>query len=225
MSPTTRVDAVQGPDSAIGSPPGNRECAEQFPEFCLHSDDRDLRDLQNDDSDGASQSCYSSRPSTPLAKSPLSARSSILSTASTAASSIASFPYYGSKRSSVESSGQVYDPWTSPTPPQRCRRDKEALQAARFQRSGSRSLSLGTKNKPPSSSVSTSKPRRFQRSTSSPADALAAIEPPHDQGLTRMAFAEQQRWITVQEKTFTKWYEILLVGNKESSGLIKFVVF
>jgi hypothetical protein len=67
---------------------------------------------------------------------------------------------------------------------------------------------LGTKNKPsPPPSSSASKPRRFKRSTSSPADALAAIEPPHDQGLTRMAFAEQQRWITVQEKTFTKWYD------------------
>jgi hypothetical protein len=24
--------------------------------------------------------------------------------------------------------------------------------------------------------------------------------------LTKMAFAEQQRWVTVQQKTFTKWY-------------------
>jgi hypothetical protein len=48
--------------------------------------------------------------------------------------------------------------------------------------------------------------RRFTPSASDPADALAAVEPPHDQRLTRMAFAEQQRWVTVQQKTFTKWY-------------------
>jgi hypothetical protein len=32
-----------------------------------------------------------------------------------------------------------------------------------------------------------------------------ALEPPHEQLLARMAFAEQQQWITVQQKTFTKW--------------------
>ncbi|TVY86558.1 Alpha-actinin-like protein, partial [Lachnellula willkommii] len=47
----------------------------------------------------------------------------------------------------------------------------------------------------------------FQRQTSSlPADhGLKAVEPPHEQALTKMAFAEQQKWITVQQKTFTKW--------------------
>lgn len=33
-----------------------------------------------------------------------------------------------------------------------------------------------------------------------------ASVPPHEQLLARMAFAEQQQWITVQQKTFTKWY-------------------
>lgn len=33
------------------------------------------------------------------------------------------------------------------------------------------------------------------------------VEPPHEKALTSMAFAEQQKWITVQQKTFTKWYE------------------
>ena len=47
--------------------------------------------------------------------------------------------------------------------------------------------------------------KRFQTS-SLPADhGLKAIEPPHEQALTKMAFAEQQKWITVQQKTFTKW--------------------
>ncbi|KAJ4200749.1 alpha-actinin [Fusarium falciforme] len=89
---------------------------------------------------------------------------------------------------------------SSPTP--RSRRDKSQLHAARLQRSGSTStsLSLGLhKAKKPS------KPRRFSPSSSTPADALAAVEPPHDQGLTRMAFAEQQQWVKVQQKTFTKW--------------------
>jgi hypothetical protein len=37
-----------------------------------------------------------------------------------------------------------------------------------------------------------------------------ACKPPHEQLLARMAFAEQQQWITVQQKTFTKWYMGLL---------------
>ena len=50
--------------------------------------------------------------------------------------------------------------------------------------------------------------RGFRQKTSSlPADhGFKAIEPPHEQVLTKMAFAEQQKWITVQQKTFTKWY-------------------
>ena len=50
--------------------------------------------------------------------------------------------------------------------------------------------------------------RGFRQKTSSlPADyGLKALEPPHEQVLTKMAFAEQQKWITVQQKTFTKWY-------------------
>jgi hypothetical protein len=52
------------------------------------------------------------------------------------------------------------------------------------------------------------RPRGFRTKTSSlPADhGLKAIEPPHEQALAKMAFAEQQKWITVQQKTFTKWY-------------------
>jgi hypothetical protein len=53
---------------------------------------------------------------------------------------------------------------------------------------------------------------RFQkRSTASfPTDhGLKAIEPLHEHVMTKMAFAEQQKWITVQQKTFTKWYEYM----------------
>ena len=98
-------------------------------------------------------------------------------------------------------------------PPQaltRSRRDAKQLHAVRLQRSGSTALALAKKD-----GSGSSKPRRFQRSSSNPADALSATEPPHEQGLTRMAFAEQQRWITVQQKTFTKWLNTKL----EARGL------
>ncbi|WYZ40641.1 hypothetical protein EsH8_IV_000982 [Colletotrichum jinshuiense] len=94
----------------------------------------------------------------------------------------------------------------SPSP--RSRRDKKDLHAARLQRSGSSNLALSRKE-------SNAKKNRFRSATgSSPADALAALEPPHDQGLTRMAFAEQQKWITVQQKTFTKWMNTKLEARQ-----------
>ncbi|KAK4180046.1 hypothetical protein QBC36DRAFT_358767 [Triangularia setosa] len=103
-------------------------------------------------------------------------------------------------------------------PPQRpltrSRRDAKQLHAARLQRSGSTSLALTSKRE-------NSKKGRFKRA-STPADALAATEPPHEQGLTRMAFAEQQRWITVQQKTFTKWLNTKLeVRNLEVKDLVQ----
>lgn len=36
-------------------------------------------------------------------------------------------------------------------------------------------------------------------------EGLKAVEPIHDPKLGKMAYAEQQQWITVQQKTFTKW--------------------
>ncbi|KAK0654519.1 hypothetical protein QBC41DRAFT_369229 [Cercophora samala] len=111
----------------------------------------------------------------------------------------------------------------SPSPPglgapqrplTRSRRDAKQLHAARLQRSGSTSLALASKRE-------NSKKGRFKRA-STPADALAATEPPHEQGLTRMAFAEQQRWITVQQKTFTKWLNTKLeVRNLEVKDLVQ----
>ncbi|KAF4457578.1 hypothetical protein F53441_628 [Fusarium austroafricanum] len=110
-------------------------------------------------------------------------------------------------------------PPSSPTP--RTRRDKSQLHAARVQRSGSTTISTGfplgfQKGKQPSSS------RRFTPNGSTPADALTAVEPPHDQKLTRMAFAEQQRWVTVQQKTFTKWLNTKIEArNLEVKDLVK----
>lgn len=136
-------------------------------------------------------SCYSQAST--------SARSSTISSVSTSISTADSYaPEYckDAAHDQEQQQRQQARPRTSSSP--RSRRDKKALHAARLQRSGSTSLPLAVKDKSPKS-------KRFLRSASNPAEALAAVEPPHDQGLTKMAFAEQQRWITVQQKTFTKW--------------------
>ncbi|KAF4637263.1 hypothetical protein G7Y89_g816 [Cudoniella acicularis] len=103
---------------------------------------------------------------------------------------------------------------SSPATSIKSRRDRASLQkeanrskqfTTRLQRSASASASTD-----PSGEILPAGKRRgrFQnrQTTSLPADhGLKAIEPPHEQALTKMAFAEQQKWITVQQKTFTKW--------------------
>ncbi|PHH62151.1 hypothetical protein CDD81_7525 [Ophiocordyceps australis] len=125
-------------------------------------------------------------------------------------------------RSSTLSSCSTLDPLlhthqdSSSPPTQRNRRDKKLLHAARQQQSASgRTLGDSQRKK--------QKSRWFQRTSgSSPADALAAVEPVHDQGLARMTFAEQQRWVTVQQKTFTKWLNNKLVARElEVKDLVK----
>ncbi|PHH52245.1 Alpha-actinin-like protein 1 [Ceratocystis fimbriata CBS 114723] len=102
----------------------------------------------------------------------------------------------------------------------RSRYNKQELHAARVQRSASKSVSFGSS--PPPGERRTSIQTRFKRSASSPAEALAAVEPPKEQGLTKMAFAEQQRWITVQQKTFTKWLNTKIeVRNLQVNDLVK----
>lgn len=170
--------------------PGNLE---HFPQFCLHaSNDGGSNDHFHNPRHSSSSSGsilgadFASRPgSPPLSK---SSRSPTASSVSTSATSVdADSPPPPSAEASLRRRA----------PTQRSRRDKNELHAARQQRSGRDRQPLGPK---------TTKARRFQRSSnSSPADALAAVEPAHDQGLARMTFAEQQRWITVQQKTFTKW--------------------
>lgn len=166
--------------------PGNVDGAERFPEFCLHSD------AAIDDIDDSS---YYSQAST-------SARSSTISSVSTFISTADSCSSYCSVPREEETEKPQRQQSHQSSPP-RSRRDKQQLQAARLQRAASTSSSLGVGSN--AGKDRQTKTRRFQRSTSGPAEALAAVEPPHDQGLTRMAFAEQQRWITVQQKTFTKW--------------------
>jgi hypothetical protein len=211
--------------------PGNVECGEQFPAFCLHqlssgtsspgrktstSTSTDI-DIDIDiDNDNDSQYTAAS-----------SARSSIISVVSTAPSSVTSClnepddklrssiyrprtPSFASgacasaasPNSSSSSTSSAAAASAAATNPARSRRNKRELQAARQQRSASNCLPLTSE---PKAASPAAKKKRFQRSFSSPADALAAVEPPRDQGLAKMAYAEQQMWISVQQKTFTKW--------------------
>ncbi|PTB64360.1 hypothetical protein BBK36DRAFT_1136083 [Trichoderma citrinoviride] len=61
-------------------------------------------------------------------------------------------------------------------------------------------------------------------SEASSADVLvdsSSIRGAHDQFLNRMTYSEQQRWITVQEKTFTKWLNTKIVArNLEVKDLV-----
>jgi len=180
---------------STGAVPGN-ESSERFPEYCLHTGSDDQRPLSLSLQSTTSSSEYSERD-TDLFD---SRRASIISTASSFQSVYT--PVAANSCSNFHNTSST----TSPQPLTRSRRDAKQLHAARLQRSGSTSSPLGS-NRERKDSSPTSKTRRFHRGTigSSPQDALAATEPPHEQGLTRMAFAEQQRWITVQQKTFTKW--------------------
>lgn len=103
---------------------------------------------------------------------------------------------------------------TPPSPPasikgrrNRASQQREANRSKQFTSRLQRSVTTTEK---PSDSVLLGRRRGqgFRRQTTSlPIDhGLKAVEPPHDQPLTKMAFAEQQKWITVQQKTFTKWY-------------------
>ncbi|KJZ74055.1 hypothetical protein HIM_06504 [Hirsutella minnesotensis 3608] len=199
--------------------PGNPEGVERFPQLCLQASgygetasgdehDRSHNNHHNQNhrfsassiatstaSSNRISSDFSSRPGSP-------SRSRAVSSVSTSATSVEGDSLSPSKRASL-------DPLA---PTQRSRRDKQVLHAARQQRSRSDRQPVAPKR---------SKGRRFQNSKSSPADALAAVEPVHDQGLTRMTFAEQQRWVTVQQKTFTKWLNTKLVArNVEVKDLV-----
>ncbi|KAK0748772.1 hypothetical protein B0T21DRAFT_324711 [Apiosordaria backusii] len=145
-------------------------------------------------------------------------RSSIVSSASSCTSHSTECPDSAQAGVIPTAKSPPHPPHPPHPPPKRpltrSRRDAKQLHAARLQRSGSTSLALASKRE-------NSKKGRFKRA-STPADALAATEPPHEQGLTRMAFAEQQRWITVQQKTFTKWLNTKLeVRSLEVKDLVQ----
>ncbi|TEA15580.1 Alpha-actinin-like protein 1 [Colletotrichum sidae] len=170
------AERPQGPRPLSGSNlPGNVQCNEEFPEFCLH-----------DHSTISATSPASTTPTTPTNTEHSHSTSAKTSPAS-------------SRDRTNSAAGSSTANTNNSTPSSRSRRDKQDLHAARLQRSGSSSITHTRKE-------SIAKKNRFRSATgSSPADALAAIEPPHEQGLTRMAYAEQQQWVTVQQKTFTKW--------------------
>lgn len=101
----------------------------------------------------------------------------------------------------------LVSPIPPPSPPTsiKSRRDRSSLQ-----REANRSRQFTTRQQRSATTNSIDLPRQrpkpFQRPSSAPQESgLKALEPLHEQNLTKMAFAEQQKWITVQQKTFTKW--------------------
>jgi hypothetical protein len=104
-------------------------------------------------------------------------------------------------------------PQSPPTPPTKSRRDlkREANRSQKFITTRLRSSTNGSEESDAplgrEGRRRKFKPQRnglpLQNQTK---EALKAVEPLHDPVLTKMAFAEQQKWITVQQKTFTKWY-------------------
>jgi hypothetical protein len=200
----TKIATMDAP-SARGSPgplpplqPGNGEPSEHFPELCLQS--------------------HQSRASTPTSSrySTISTTSTV-STAPSCADSLYHDPDWPLKPSpSTRARPRTCSELSATTGTPRTRRDKQELHAARQQRSDSRSsrFTVGPSVRKPatpgphssaSPSASPSSGRRWEKSTGTFADALAAVEPPREKERTKMAFSDQQRWITVQQKTFTKW--------------------
>lgn len=145
-------------------------------------------------------------------------------------------------------SSRSYDPQSQANSPQRpltrSRENAKQLHAARQQkRAASQSLANdpaaedkerdGHKNDRDPDDVTsrlrrrTGNARRLRKGTNpeSRQTALAATEPgapPHEKLLTKMAFAEQQHWITVQQKTFTKWLNTKIdVRGLEVKDLVK----
>ncbi len=97
----------------------------------------------------------------------------------------------------------------SPQPSIRIRnRSSQQREAFRSRQFTSRLQRTASESENTSSDPLGRKKSKYRRGTTSlpPEEGLKALEPPHEQGLTKMAYADQQRWITVQQKTFTKWY-------------------
>ena len=142
-----------------------------------------------------------------------------------------SVPAYDVNNTTSPSLSQPPFPQSPPTPPRKSRRDlqKEANRSQQFTTRLQRSSTTGSADGE-APIGRRGRRRRFHRPTSLPAkenqtdEALKAVEPLHEQVLTKMAFAEQQKWITVQQKTFTKWYALLhesLSGSSGTNGLLK----
>jgi hypothetical protein len=64
--------------------------------------------------------------------------------------------------------------------------------------------------------------RRLHQATTEVVKGPIWIEIPQPALFNKMAYAEQQRWITVQQKTFTKWLNTKLeVRNLEVKDLVQ----
>jgi type IV secretory pathway VirB10-like protein len=103
-----------------------------------------------------------------------------------------------------------------PTPPQNPRRVRDRLSVQK-EREINRSKQFTNRLQRSASSTSPEdtvrrdsniRRRTVQRYSAPVQDAGKNNEKANEQVLTKMAFAEQQRWITVQQKTFTKWYSL-----------------
>lgn len=160
-----------------GLQPGNLEWVETFPDFCLLQHPSPVHFFYT----SAASTNGSSRPGSALSRS-------------------ATFSSVSTDRSSVEPPSPVSV--HTKRPAQRTRQFKKALlQAAQLERPETKGppLELETKS-------NYFKAQRLIQYSDKPADTAAAVGPVHEQGLVKMTFAEQQRWVTVQQKTFTKWY-------------------
>lgn len=216
--------------------PGNGQWAEQDPEFCLHrsvyeSSAYKPRHTTSSPSSTPQTSHYYPSPSRSRSpSSPSSPPNPSTPSILPALLPCCSGPPKPNPRLSppphqqLEAPGRELHSWSSPaSPAPRSRPERQALYAARLQRSGSSSSSSSSGASPLGIkavvSPSPTEPKSARRGTTSPADKRRTPDPLHDQGLVRMAFAEQQRWITVQQKTFTKWCALMAEASLQRPAL------
>lgn len=121
----------------------------------------------------------------------------------TSTSTYSSFSPSSSARSSICSTAtNKFGSSTVSSPPRiRSRTQKEANQQVRIRSLRERSFSAPKER---DQLVVKTESRGFKHRLSNSLP-LGGSELGHEQSLTRMAALEQQKWITVQQKTFTKW--------------------
>lgn len=109
---------------------------------------------------------------------------------------------------------KVETPPSPPSQPEKRRRDRLSLQK---EREANRSKQFTTRLRSASGdkdSLGKGKRNFQQRQRNSLGSEGSNGEADDQKVLTKMAFAEQQKWITVQQKTFTKWCVCRgLIGN------------
>ncbi|KAJ4392184.1 alpha-actinin [Gnomoniopsis smithogilvyi] len=145
-------------------------------------------------------------------------------------------PWNNSSNNSTSSPASTSTSTSSPSHLTRNRENARQLHQERLQRqraaSGASNSTTGSAYDDDNlSTTSAGSPVRLRRKRgastrkyqpANPKAALAATEPPHENLLTKMAFAEQQRWITVQQKTFTKWLNTKIEARgMEVADLVK----